>query len=232
MSNNELIGFNFKGSNIYGEMTAEEVEKELNKGKGFDPGTYDVEVTNVEYHKNAVSGSIYSDKDPTWVNAKITLSNGAQSKTVFLLVPTQKITFNETNSKAPTYVFQLFRQFMNGIGETVESNAAGLQAVVPKYFGNLARTPLKGKMMRVVIGFNGNYVKRENDSEFKICDRDGKQIVDSIFTSAEEALMYASEKDIRLVKNKDGKFYPEILSYIPKKVEDISPVVAKLAEDF
>lgn len=215
----ELVKFNFSGSDLYGDIDQEAFNKDLNKGGGFAPGTYDVEITGAEFHPNKDTGSIYSAKDPTWLNVKITLSNGGKDKQVWVMVPTTKITFNEGNSKAPSFMFQKFRQFMAGIGESVESNAVSLKTVVPKYFSKPEKA-LVGKAMTIVIGFQGNYIDRKAEDHFEIKDKDGKKLADAAFESVEEAQAYAADQDIRLTKcNDKGQYFPEVLQYIPKKIE-------------
>jgi hypothetical protein len=201
-------------------MDAESFAKDMAKGNGsgFAPGTYDVEITKAEFHANKETGSIYCTKDPTWLNVKVTLSNGAKSKVAFIQVPTSKITYNEANSKEPTFVFQNFRKFMAAVGESVESTLASIKSIIPKYFTNPEKA-LVGKFMTIVVGFDGNYVDRLSESEFRIKDRNGKDLVDTTFDSVEEAQAHAADNNIRLVKcNDKGQYFPEILQYIEKKV--------------
>lgn len=211
---NEVPSFVFNDFDFSGNELTQEQFDALDKrgGKFFGPGVYNLEVTKAEFHINKDTGKPFAAKDPTWLNVKVTFSDGEKEKMAFLAVPTSKILYNENESKRPTWAFNKFREFMAGLGETVQSDAGSLKAIVPKYFKD--PRALVGKKMTIEMGYSKPHVAFIEKDVFKVCDKAGKGLLDDqTFASKELAQAAAIEAGLGDI----SKNYVEILSYVKQE---------------
>ena len=210
----EAPKFNLSASNI--GITQDKLEEELNKqgGKFFDPGNYDLEIDDADFHKNRGTQSIYCANDGTWLNVVITFRglDDRQIKT-WLQVPTSKITFGAKNTYA---VYRKFAAFMAAIGQAITTD--NLSSVVPKYFSDPKK--LKGLKLNADIGYAGAYIDRVSETEYRIVKgdkplEDGDGII--TFPDRKAAAAYAQGERI------DVRF-PEVTKYTPAKVSQTAKV--------
>ncbi len=205
----EAPKFNLSASNI--GISQEKLTEELNKkgGKFFDPGNYDVEIVEADFHKNKTTQSIYCANDDTWLNVAVTFK-GVDDRQIraWLQVPTSKITFGPKNTYA---VYRKFAEFMAAIGQAVTTDNLG--KVVPKFFADPKK--LKGLKLNVDIGHTGPYIDRVSDTEYRIMKgnkplEDGDGVM--LFPDRKSAAAYAEGEGIETG-------FPEITKYTAAKVD-------------
>lgn len=206
------------------EMTQAEFEaKEKGGSKFFNPGVYSLEIIKAEFSLDKETGSPFSKKDPSWLNVKVTMSDGEKEKMAFVLVPTSKILYNENESKRPTWAFSKFREFMAAVGETVQSDAGSLKALVPKYFKD--PKALVGKKITIEIGYTQDHIAFVEKDVYEVRNKAGKALLDGqTFASRELAQAAATEAGMGDLL----KVYSNIIAYVksdkPAKALDLSGI--------
>ncbi len=169
----EAPKFNLTASNL--GVTDESLQGELDKpqGKFFGPGNYDLEIVSADFHANKTSGTIFCDGDQTWFNVALVLQGADDRQTKYWLqVPTSKVTFGKKNTY---FVFKKFSEFMSAIGHPVAATTLG--TIVPKFFSD-PKAALKGLKVNADIGYDGPYVERVSDTEYRIM-RGAKPVEDA-----------------------------------------------------
>lgn len=168
--------FNFEGLKQFSNsVNAEEIEKAIaseGKSKTFEPGTYTMKITAIDYHKSRDTGKITCAKDPSWFNVVATLTTeDGRTKQHFVQVPTVKLTYAEGTSKAPYFSFRNLVKFMEAIG--VELSVENAAEVISKFFAGDGTTLTGAKLflgqkVTVDMGYKGNHVTRNEDGTFSI----------------------------------------------------------------
>ena len=213
--------FDFGGlSKFVANVNLDEINKSIASegkvGNFLGVGTHTLKVKAVDLHKNRDTQSIFCANDKTFFNVRVTLADEQdRSKDIFLQIPTSKLTYNETNSKAPFYVFRNLCKFMAGIG--VDLSVETVSTVIPTFFatdGNSLLNPEKmiRQKITVDIGFSGNHIRRNEDGTFSIVvkkkallEENGK---DMEFATADAAAIEgASLGYVKLAR------FPEITTY-------------------
>lgn len=221
-TNNGVPSFTFNDFDFgHIEMTQAEFEaKEKGGSKFFNPGVYNLEITKAEFKIDEETGRPFAKKDPTWLNVKVTMSDGEKEKMAFILVPTSKILFNENESKRPTWAFTKFREFMAALGETVQSDAGSLKAIVPKYFKD--PKALIGKKITIEIGYEKDHIAYVEKDVYEVRNKAGKALLDGqTFASRELAQAAATEAGLGDLL----KVYSNIIAYVKaeKHVKALDP---------
>lgn len=191
-----------------GKFNGEDVEKVLSSqaGKYLEDGQHDVEITEVDFSKR-------NQKDPSWINAKISfLGVGNKIGNGFLCVPTSKLTFGDRESSG---MLSSFSEFINA-----------LQINKPWDFicknMNLILNQLNGKYIKINLGYpKGVYfIKYLDKNKFVIVDPDGNNLrengKDILFSSkdAAKAEFNGNYENKKLVE------YMSVLSYSPSKEQN------------
>jgi hypothetical protein len=200
-------------------VNASDIEMQIaseSKLKGFEPGTFTLKIKAADLHKNKVTGNIACEKDPSWFNVMVVLES-ADGRTTqhYLQIPTKKLTYNETNSKSPYYVFRNLQKFMGAVG--IELTVETVGEVIPAFFANdgVSLTypeKLIGQTVTVDIGFSGSHVRRNDEGKFilvnkknAILDENGKE---QTFVDLDSAKIVASELGIRNLQT-----WPSIVNF-------------------
>jgi hypothetical protein len=169
----EAPKFNLNAKSI--GLTDEALQGELEKqgGKYFEPGNYDLKIVSADFHANKDTQSIYCTGDETWFNVALELQGVDDRKTKYWLqVPTSKVTFGKKNT---FFVFKKFAEFMAAIGSPVV--ATNLGKVVPKFF-SAPKDTLVGLKLNADIGYDGPYVDRVGETEYRIIKARDKPVLD------------------------------------------------------
>ena len=216
----EKVSFGFTKNTVSfsEEEFNKKIEDEENKGGKFlDVGIHTVEITEAGFSQK----SVFSEKDPTWLNITMTLTAGEKSTKNFLCVPTKRLEFNPEESKRPMWAFVKFRAFMAAIGETVLANPESLNEVLPKYFSDPSKS-LVGKRLKITIGWTGPHIKFVGKDQFKIANKDGSdnELFPMVFSSKEDAIQDAALSGLTKLKS-----FPDIISV--EACEDAPMVASK-----
>jgi hypothetical protein len=157
--------FNLKAD--ISEAQLQELETKAAQGtpKFFKPGNYDLKIVNAAYHKT-------SETDPTWIVVLVELGGIDERKIkTFIMVPTKSLRYNKPGIKDPMVLTYKLRQIIKGLGE--DNSVESLAETVAKLFQD--PSALVGRVVNVDIGYQGHYVDRVGDGEFKIFERSGKE---------------------------------------------------------
>jgi len=194
----DMPGFNFKSTGFNSQNEVMEAAGFSKGGKFFDEGEYSLQI--IEAQLDGV------DKfDPTWIQVKLTLSDGEKSIKHWLKVPTDKIQYNEGDNKYPLSEFLKLQNFMGCLGEELGVTAESLGSILPKYFTDTSA--LVEKIVGVAIGYYGNHIAY-TDGKYSIVDKKGEPLSDETFDQRGEAEGNAEAAGIRLQK------FAKILKFI------------------
>jgi hypothetical protein len=213
-----MINFDFSGQGIT-QAELDKIEAETNtQFKRFSPGETELEIVHAEHQGPAA-------KDPSWHKFKLTYSTPGTKATVnaegkvdcgkepsvskWVLVPTTKILYNEENSKRPTAVFAMLRDFMLALGVSVTPENLG--QVIPAHFSDVKA--LIGRKQTAVLGYDGVHIQEQGGS-FVLVDKKGNAVNEKTFGSRALAETEAIISGLELKK------YLEILVLKPAAIEE------------
>lgn len=181
-------------------------------GKVFKPGKYDLIIKKAEWHKE-------NQHDPSWFGLQVTLGDKTSERTVrvYVSVPTKSIKYAKPGVKNPLSLFIMFREFVEALGASCQVQEVA--DVLSTLFSDV--TNLVGKPISVIIGHKGPYIERIAEKQFKVVEKDGKDMkfedsANPVFTDRESAI---AEMQIRYGLDLSRTF-PEVLKYIKPEVND------------
>lgn len=218
-----LPKFNLKQSNL--KITQDDLQKELDKkgGKGFEPGNYDLKITEAGFHKNKDTGEITAS-DPSWLNVKVVFASADErTTTTWIQVPTTSVQYTSPGKKPTYFVFKKFAEFMAGIGHSVTVD--NLAEVVPALFTDPSK--LVGKVANVEIGYEGAHAVKQEDGSLAIARANGSLVEtdDGVLTAPDFASAKILAEGLKLKLS-----YANIVKYTPKKVK-AAPAAAPASDD-
>lgn len=202
----QMPKFNFKSTLSEDEVKKEEASSGQKDQKVFQPGTYSLKVISAEYH-NAMPG------DPTWHGYKLRLG-GLDSRSIglYLGVPTSSPIYNKPgmSPRAKTFMFHKFRQFLRAIGE--DPSVETLNLTISKLF----KQPevLVGAFLKADIGYRGPHSKFVEKGNFKLVDKDDKELSKDLFSDRDAVKAHAALMGLIL------EDFPEILKLHEKEVKE------------
>lgn len=206
----EMPKFKFKLTVTEQDMQKAEQETKVSVGKVFQPGQYDLKITEFVHHTSANNPNGVSKTDPTWLVYKVVLGGiDTRSISTFILVPTKDLLFN--SPKYPKLMATKFRAFLNAVG--LPSHTDQIENVV----NYLTHEPgdMVGRDVTATIGYTGNYIRYNKDERtFSLVNRKGVEILEgTTFADRDAAIAQAMELGLEL------KSFPEVTRFIAKTVE-------------
>lgn len=186
-----------------------EVKATSGNSKFFKPGNYDLKVTHAALHK-------VSDTDPTWQVVLVELGGIDDRKIkTFIMVPTKNLRYNKPGIKDPLVLAYKLRQIIKAFGE--DSSMEALGKSVPKLFQD--PSALIGKVVNVDIGYQGYYVDRVGDGQFKLFEKDGREFKPeggeaAVYPDRDSAIADAASYNII------PKGFAEVTRFNPAKVQE------------
>lgn len=194
-------------------MTAEEFKTKQASGGGKwikESGTYSLIIKGVE-----LTGA--SNYDSTWLNFKFTMENSeGQLASHYVEVPTTAANNYLYGAKKSLANYNKLERFLKGFGVDLDFMTAML--TVEKLFSD-AEKVFVGKTFTARMGYKTNHSKfigKDGDvSQFKICDKDGNPIVDTVFAGYEAADAYAASNNLKL------QGFPKVLEVVPAATASI-----------
>ena len=205
---NAIPKFSFSGSTIKSEEDLASLEGGAKReDKYFRPGTYQLNITKVEYQGSA--------SDDRWGKFLLHLE-GTGGKTIRsqIMVPFRDVAFLGKSGKNTGYPYSKFKNFMSALGIAV--TVPTLETVLTEVFTNPDKT-LVGRDISANIGYQGNYVGYMGKDEagikkYNITMKDGSVLSDAsgkamTFPEFEAALHHAE------VKNIEGRRFVDVLDY-------------------
>lgn len=213
--------FNFKPTLTEQDMLKAEKETKASGGKVFQPGQYDLKITEFALNATEKNPEGTASGDKSWLVFKLVLG-GIDSRSIntFVLLPTRDLTYNKPGSKNPKLMGIKLREFFRALGldPSVEK--------MPETLQKLINNPeiIIGQPITVKIGYQGPYVAY--DAATRLCslvDRNGGDTIlpGETFPDRDSAKAVAAEIGI-LDKL---KAFPEVTRFIEAKVSAEEEVV-------
>jgi hypothetical protein len=154
----------------FGDMdSTEEFQIEIPEERAqriFAPGTYEVRVSAVSL-KGAMA------KDPTWMQLKFVLETvDGKSTEASIFVPTKTLAYGQSQGIAMMWK-NTTRPFLAALGLHADRLVGGrdVTRALSVFFGNPEL--LVGCYMKVKLGYDKNYTKKDTDGKIKVFSPDG-----------------------------------------------------------
>jgi len=197
-----LPKFDFSKSSIKStaELDTMAAEAGTSEAKFFRPGSYEVEVTKVDYQGAAT--------DPNWGKFLMTLEGvGGRTINAQLIVPIKDSVYVTKAGKRTPIMFTKFKEAMEALGLPVTIET--LQDVLTKNFSNPDKT-LVGRRLTIEVQYKGNHLRYEGkeangDKRYLIALASGATVNDAdgnplIFRDWQSAEGYAEQNSIEIRK--------------------------------
>lgn len=136
--------------------------------KGFEPGNYNVKITDIGYHKNKDTGSINCSGDESWFNVVVTLQSAdGRVKKNYIQVPTRSPFYKGKGGKETLFPFKKLQEFLAGMGMYLDYH--NYTKVIPKLFGDeSALAQLMGEELSIDIGYTGPHAKYVEQGKYQL----------------------------------------------------------------
>lgn len=193
--------FNFKST-----VSEADVQKDVSSKKStlFSPGTYDLKVVGAEF-KGPMKG------DSSWLSYQVTLGGIDDRKIrVFLAVPTSGPYYTKPGGKPTMFLFHKFREVVKAFGE--DSSVDALNRTINKLFKDPSN--LEGKVLKVDIGYPSYYAQFIPQEGFKLMNKQGTPVVDTVFPDRDSVIVYGASENIKVAQ------FAEVLKYHEKVVKE------------